>query len=63
MELWVTLQKEIEKFNMFKDNDPFGNRIIVSADWHNILNADPFYKDLTTGLVIITAVALTAGRK
>jgi allantoin racemase len=24
--------KEIEKFNMFKDNDPFGNRIIVSAD-------------------------------
>ena len=29
----------------------------------NILNADPFYKDLTTGLVIITAVALTAGRK
>jgi len=29
----------------------------------NILNADPFYKDLTTGLVIIAAVALTAGRK
>ena len=29
----------------------------------NILNADPFYKDLTIGLVIITAVALTAGRK
>jgi allantoin racemase len=25
-------EKEIEKFNMFKDNDPFGNRIIVSAD-------------------------------
>ena len=24
----------------------------------NILNADPFYKDLTTGLVIIAAVAL-----
>jgi ribose transport system permease protein len=29
----------------------------------NILNADPFYKDLTTGLVIIAAVALTSGRK
>jgi ribose transport system permease protein len=29
----------------------------------NILNADPFYKDLTTGLVIIAAVALTTGRK
>ena len=25
-------EKEIEKFNMFKDNDPFGNRIIVSTD-------------------------------
>jgi hypothetical protein len=25
-------KKEIEKFNMFKDNDPFGNRIIVPAD-------------------------------
>ena len=25
-------EKEIEKFNMFKDNNPFGNRIIVSAD-------------------------------
>ena len=29
----------------------------------NILNAAPFYKDLPTGLVIIAAVALTAGRK
>ena len=29
----------------------------------NILNADPFYKDLTTGIVIIAAVALTSGRK
>ena len=29
----------------------------------NILNADPFYKDLTTGLVIIAAGALTSGRK
>ena len=28
----------------------------------NILNADPC-KDLTTGLVIIAAVALTSGRK
>ncbi len=29
----------------------------------NILNADPFYKDLTTGIIIIAAVALTSGRK
>mgnify|MGYP006158853937 CR=1 FL=1 len=29
----------------------------------NILNADPFYKDLTTGIVIIAAVALTSGKK
>ena len=29
----------------------------------NILNADPFYKDLTTGIIIISAVALTAGKK
>ena len=29
----------------------------------NILNAEPFYKDLTTGIVIISAVALTAGKK
>lgn len=29
----------------------------------NILNANPFYKDLTTGLVIVLAVALSAGRK
>ena len=29
----------------------------------NILNAEPFYKDLTTGVVIVAAVALTAGRK
>ena len=29
----------------------------------NILNAEPFYKDLTTGIVIVAAVALTAGRK
>ena len=29
----------------------------------NILNAEPFYKDLTTGIIIISAVALTAGKK
>ncbi|MFN3546634.1 MAG: ABC transporter permease [Mesorhizobium sp.] len=30
----------------------------------NILNADPFYKDLTTGLIIVAAVAISAaGRK
>ena len=29
----------------------------------NILNADPFYKDLTTGLIIIAAVALSATRR
>jgi len=29
----------------------------------NILNADPFYKDLTTGIIIIAAVALTSGKK
>jgi ribose transport system permease protein len=27
----------------------------------NILNADPFFKDLTTGLVIVAAVAISAG--
>lgn len=29
----------------------------------NIVNANPFYKDLTTGAIIILAVALSAGRK
>ena len=29
----------------------------------NILNAEPFYKDLTTGVVIVATVALTSGRK
>lgn len=29
----------------------------------NILNANPFYKDLTTGLIIVLAVALSAGRR
>lgn len=29
----------------------------------NILNANPFYKDLTTGVIIVLAVALSAGRK
>ncbi len=29
----------------------------------NILNANPFYKDLTTGLIIIAAVALSAARR
>lgn len=29
----------------------------------NILNANPFYKDLTTGVVIVLAVALSAGGK
>ena len=29
----------------------------------NILNVNPFYKDLTTGLIIILAVALSAGSK
>lgn len=29
----------------------------------NILNADPFYKDLTTGLVIVAAVAISASGK
>ena len=27
----------------------------------NILNANPFYKDLTTGVIIVLAVALSAG--
>ncbi|KKB07079.1 ABC transporter permease [Devosia geojensis] len=29
----------------------------------NILNVNPFYKDLTTGLIIVIAVALSAGKK
>lgn len=29
----------------------------------NILNADPFYKDLTTGLIIVAAVAISASRR
>lgn len=29
----------------------------------NILNANPFYRELTTGLIIVLAVALSAGRK
>lgn len=29
----------------------------------NILNANPFYKDLATGLIIVLAVALSTGRK
>jgi len=29
----------------------------------NILNVNPFFKDLTTGLIIVVAVALSAGRK
>ena len=29
----------------------------------NILNVDFFYKDLTTGLVIIAAAAITSGRR
>lgn len=29
----------------------------------NILNANPFYRELTTGLIIILAVALSAGKK
>lgn len=29
----------------------------------NILNANPFYRDLTTGLIIVLAVALSAGKK
>lgn len=29
----------------------------------NILNANPFYKDLTTGLIIVSAVALSARRR
>ncbi len=29
----------------------------------NILNADPFYRDLTTGLVILAAIGISAGGK
>jgi len=29
----------------------------------NILNVNPFYKDLTTGVIIVAAVALSAGKK
>jgi ribose transport system permease protein len=29
----------------------------------NILNVNPFFKDLTTGLIIVVAVALSAGKK
>ncbi len=29
----------------------------------NIMNANPFYRDLTTGLIIVLAVALSAGKK
>lgn len=29
----------------------------------NILNANPFYRDLTTGLIIVLAVALSAGKR
>lgn len=29
----------------------------------NILNANPFYRELTTGLIIVLAVALSAGKK
>jgi len=29
----------------------------------NILNVNPFFKDLTTGVIIVVAVALSAGKK
>ena len=29
----------------------------------NILNVNPFFKDLTTGAIIVAAVALSAGAK
>ena len=29
----------------------------------NILNVNPFFKDLTTGLIIVVAVALSSGKK
>lgn len=38
--------------------------LALVSNGFNILNADPFYKDLTTGLIIVAAVAISAsGRR
>lgn len=37
--------------------------LALISNGFNILNADPFYKDLTTGLIIVAAVAISATGK
>jgi ribose transport system permease protein len=38
--------------------------LALANNGFNILDADPFYKDLTTGVIIVSAVALSAaGRR
>jgi ribose transport system permease protein len=37
--------------------------LALISNGFNILNVDPFFRDLTTGLVIVLAVALSAGKK
>jgi ribose transport system permease protein len=37
--------------------------LALISNGFNILNLDPFFRDLTTGLVIVMAVALSAGKK
>ncbi len=37
--------------------------LALIANGFNILNANPFYKDLITGLIIVSAVALSAARR
>jgi ribose transport system permease protein len=37
--------------------------LALIANGFNILNANPFYIDLTTGIIIVTAVALSASRR
>ena len=41
----------------------FSMVLVLINNGFNILNADPFWKDVTTGVIIFGAVALTAGRK
>ena len=37
--------------------------LALISNGFNILNADPFYRDLTTGLVILAAIGISAGGK
>lgn len=37
--------------------------LALISNGFNIINANPFYKDITTGLIIVLAVALSAGKR